>query len=113
MSSVTSVPALVDEVEDGNVKGTNFAHEIDANVVCLNPSQNPFLRWTARFGEGIISDVIRRRKFYHSDWSDGIHQNLASAVFFLYFACLLPSIAFGALNESTTDGFFSVEKTII
>ena len=75
--------------------------------------QKSFRKWSLRFGEGIINDIIRRRKFYYSDWSDGLHKKLASVIFFLYFACLLPSIAFGALNESTTNGFFSVRKTII
>ena len=32
---------------------------------------------------------------------------------FVYFICLLPAVAFGALNESNTNGFFSVRKTII
>ena len=32
---------------------------------------------------------------------------------FLFFACLLPSIAFGSLNDSTTKGALTVQKTII
>ena len=122
ISSVTSVPAMEDELEDGHLRRTAFDDENSAEVLTganvgrktfLNHLQNSFLWWTPNFGEGIISDVTRRRAVYRSDWSDGIHQNLASATFFLYFACLLPSIAFGALNESTTERFFSVEKTII
>nr|XP_054398050.1 solute carrier family 4 member 11 isoform X3 [Pongo abelii] len=31
---------------------------------------------------------------------------------FLYFACLLPSIAFGSLNDENTDGAIDVQKTI-
>eukprot|EP01133_Synstelium_polycarpum_P003575 gene3575-4091_t len=32
---------------------------------------------------------------------------------FLFFACLLPSIAFGVLHQSNTQGHFSVSKTIV
>ena len=31
-------------------------------------------------------------------------QKLISTVFFLYFACLLPDIAFGTVYEKQTDG---------
>ena len=36
-----------------------------------------------------------------------------SATVFLFFACLLPSVAFGSLNDSTTGGAITVQKTII
>ena len=64
-------------------------------------------------GAGLVDDLYRRRSYYISDWSDGIHSNLLPTASFLYFACLLPSIAFGSLNDSHTGGFFSVSKTII
>ena len=64
-------------------------------------------------GDGFVDDIKRRKKFYCSDWIDGINHRFLSATAFLYFACLLPSIAFGTLNDSDTDGFFFVRKTII
>ncbi|KAF7252724.1 Sodium bicarbonate transporter-like protein 11 [Varanus komodoensis] len=36
-----------------------------------------------------------------------------TTMIFLYFACLLPSIAFGSLNDENTDGVIDVQKTIV
>ena len=69
--------------------------------------------WARKIGRGIVQDIFRRREHYCSDWIDGLHEKLLPAATFLYFAILLPSISFGALNESNTNGYFSVKKTIV
>ncbi|CAN0493116.1 unnamed protein product, partial [Discosporangium mesarthrocarpum] len=38
-----------------------------------------------------------RSKSYTSDWKDGMNRKSLPAVLFLYFACLLPSVAFGGI----------------
>lgn len=38
-----------------------------------------------------------RTKFYKSDWSDGFNRKSLPAIMFLYFACLLPAVAFGGI----------------
>ncbi|KAK3732600.1 hypothetical protein QZH41_016075 [Actinostola sp. cb2023] len=70
------------------------------------------------FGRGITDDVKRRWPHYSSDFSDGVtgHRTahkLVSTVMFLYFACLLPSIAFGVLNSKNTNGKIGVKQVII
>ena len=69
--------------------------------------------WARQIGRGIGHDILRRREHYCSDWIDGFHEKLLPAATFLYFAILLWSISFGALNESNTNGYFSVKKTIV
>nr|XP_005997489.1 PREDICTED: sodium bicarbonate transporter-like protein 11 [Latimeria chalumnae] len=70
-------------------------------------------------GKGIIDDLMNRLPFYPSDFSDGILGNnkaigkYITTVIFMYFACLLPSIAFGSLNDESTRGAIDVQKTII
>lgn len=76
-------------------------------------SVEPLPVYDKYLGAGVVDDLSRRQSYYISDWSDGIHSNLLPTASFLYFACLLPSIAFGSLNDSHTNGFFSVSKTII
>uniref|UniRef100_A0A8I5YN97 Solute carrier family 4 member 11 n=2 Tax=Pongo abelii TaxID=9601 RepID=A0A8I5YN97_PONAB len=62
------------------------------------------------FGKGIREDIARRFPLYPLDFTDGIiGKNKAvgkyiTTTLFLYFACLLPSIAFGSLNDENTDG---------
>ncbi|XP_053430631.1 solute carrier family 4 member 11 isoform X1 [Nycticebus coucang] len=70
------------------------------------------------FGKGIWEDIARRFPLYPLDFTDGIiGKNKAvgkhiTTTLFLYFACLLPTIAFGSLNDENTDGAIDVQKTI-
>ncbi|VDN04490.1 unnamed protein product [Thelazia callipaeda] len=66
---------------------------------------------------GLSNDFFRRIKHYGSDYLDGIRgsktiQKLFSSIVFLYFACLLPAIAFGVLNDDNTNGSINVRKVI-
>ncbi|GMT14038.1 hypothetical protein PFISCL1PPCAC_5335, partial [Pristionchus fissidentatus] len=66
---------------------------------------------------GLQEELKRRSKQYISDFTDGIFghrtlQKLFSTVVFLYFACLLPAIAFGVLNDDNTEGKINVKKII-
>uniref|UniRef100_A0A8C5T1F0 Solute carrier family 4 member 11 n=1 Tax=Malurus cyaneus samueli TaxID=2593467 RepID=A0A8C5T1F0_9PASS len=69
-------------------------------------------------GKGISDDIARRLPVYALDFTDGIiGSNKAigkyiTTIIFLYFACLLPSIAFGSLNDENTRGVIDVRKTI-
>ncbi|KAI9563404.1 hypothetical protein GHT06_010867 [Daphnia sinensis] len=70
------------------------------------------------FGQGIREDLSRRLPHYVSDYVDGIvgvktPQKVLSTTFFLYFACLLPAIAFGVLNDHNTHGKIGVKKVIM
>ncbi|NXE92759.1 S4A11 protein, partial [Menura novaehollandiae] len=70
-------------------------------------------------GKGICDDIARRFPVYALDFTDGvIGSNKAigkyiTTMIFLYFACLLPSIAFGSLNDENTRGAIDVRKTIV
>ncbi|XP_043458695.1 sodium bicarbonate transporter-like protein 11 isoform X5 [Prionailurus bengalensis] len=69
-------------------------------------------------GKGIREDIARRFPVYPLDFTDGIiGKNKAvgkyiTTTLFLYFACLLPTIAFGSLNDENTNGAIDVQKTI-
>ncbi|KAF8790135.1 Sodium bicarbonate transporter-like protein like [Argiope bruennichi] len=71
-----------------------------------------------RLAQGLWDDIRRRSSLYISDFIDGfvghktIHKTI-STIFFLYFACILPTIAFGALNDNNTLGQIDVRKSII
>ncbi|NWT27647.1 S4A11 protein, partial [Cardinalis cardinalis] len=69
-------------------------------------------------GKGISDDIARRFPVYALDFTDGIIGNnkaigkYITTMIFLYFACLLPAIAFGSLNDENTRGAIDVRKTI-
>ncbi|NXF36269.1 S4A11 protein, partial [Nyctibius bracteatus] len=70
-------------------------------------------------GKGISDDIARRLPVYALDFTDGVIGNnkaigkYITTMIFLYFACLLPSIAFGSLNDENTRGAIDVQKTIV
>lgn len=69
------------------------------------------------FLTGIHKDLKRRLPYYLSDYIDGIAgpkaiQKTISTTLFLYFACLMPSIAFGVLNSENTLGSLDVQKML-
>ncbi|KAL1478541.1 hypothetical protein MTO96_016226 [Rhipicephalus appendiculatus] len=67
---------------------------------------------------GLCDDVRRRLSYYISDYVDGIvgprtlYKTICTT-FFLYFGCLLPTIAFGALNDTNTHGKIDVKKCML
>ncbi|KAG8513417.1 Sodium bicarbonate transporter-like protein 11 [Galemys pyrenaicus] len=69
-------------------------------------------------GKGIREDIARRLPVYPLDFTDGVIGKNKSVgkyittTLFLYFACLLPTIAFGSLNDENTNGAIDVQKTI-
>ncbi|XP_069778831.1 solute carrier family 4 member 11 [Narcine bancroftii] len=72
-----------------------------------------------RLGKGMMEDLRRRLPFYLSDFTDGIFgsnksiRKYITTILFLYCICLLPTIAFGSLNDENTRGSIDVQKTIL
>lgn len=69
-------------------------------------------------GRGVYDDLKRRWPHYKSDYVDGVIgkntiSKLLATVLFLYFACLLPDIAFGTLYQESTDGKLNVFTCIL
>eukprot|EP00250_Pteridium_aquilinum_P014615 c22094_g1_i4 orf=198-1544(+) len=68
-------------------------------------------RWA--FGAGIRRDFERRIPHYLSDFVDGFHPKALASVFFLFFACLAPCIAFGGVLSHVTARHIGVVETVI
>ncbi|NXS26247.1 S4A11 protein, partial [Pomatostomus ruficeps] len=96
--------------------GMNDGH----NNLCTDTALPSFLQLHdfLNIGKGISDDIARRFPVYALDFTDGIIGNnkaigkYITTMIFLYFACLLPSIAFGSLNDENTRGAIDVRKTI-
>ena len=68
---------------------------------------------TGRMFGGLMADLKRKRPFYLSDFTQGIHTQCISSFLFLYFACLAPIVAFGALlGEATGNQIATIESLI-
>uniref|UniRef100_A0A8C9C5A0 Solute carrier family 4 member 11 n=1 Tax=Phocoena sinus TaxID=42100 RepID=A0A8C9C5A0_PHOSS len=81
-----------------------------SSICTHRPPQPPRHKDFLPMGRGIREDIARRFPVYPLDFTDGIiGKNKAvgkyiTTTLFLYFACLLPTIAFGSLNDENTNG---------
>ncbi|KNC76855.1 hypothetical protein SARC_10669, partial [Sphaeroforma arctica JP610] len=80
---------------------------------------DPMLVKTGKFGGGLLADIKRKLPWYLSDWTDGVVPwnnrtmiTYLSATVFMYFSIIMPSISFGALNDTNTDGKIGVMETL-
>jgi mannitol/fructose-specific phosphotransferase system IIA component (Ntr-type)/uncharacterized membrane protein len=97
-----SADAFVQLYENFVKDEVNFEHHIPAE-----------LRPTGRFAGGLINDLKRTSSTYIQDFKDGFNSKSLASIFFLYFACLAPAIAFGGLLEVQTDGAVGVTEMIV
>ncbi|CAN8069010.1 unnamed protein product, partial [Agarophyton chilense] len=85
----------------------------------LTQADKVFAR-TGRFAGALIDDIKRRYNptMYKSDWLDGITDvrsclKYLSTTVWLFFAIIMPTIAFGALDDENTNAAIGVIETIV
>ncbi|CAC5399639.1 SLC4A11 [Mytilus coruscus] len=86
-------------------------------IPLANEKPSDTRKCNCRMFQGIKDDLNRRLPHYISDYTDGFTgnktiQKTISTTLFLYFACLMPSIAFGVLNNENTNGALNVQKVL-
>ena len=100
----------VDELDDVDDDDDDELITVDYDKPNLLPNISLY-NW--KFGAGIRDDFRRRLPHYKSDWTDGFHRKSISAVLYLYFACLAPTVAFGGLTNILTGGKIGVTDFIM
>ena len=70
--------------------------ERDSEDAGLVKSWRPF--------QGLLGDLRRKSRWYLSDLRDGFNLQCLAAFFFMYFAVLAPTIAFGGLLGRVSSG---------
>jgi sodium bicarbonate transporter 10 len=74
--------------------------------------QSGLVRTGKLFG-GLMADLKRKKPFYLSDFTQGLHSQCLSSFLFLYFACLAPIVAFGGLlGEATENRIATIESLV-
>ena len=68
--------------------------------------------------KGLRNDLTNVAKFYKSDYLDIFKDRKSqlkalSTTIFLYFTCILPTIAFGSVNDKNTAGMIDARKALI
>ncbi|KIM78505.1 hypothetical protein PILCRDRAFT_98396 [Piloderma croceum F 1598] len=70
------------------------------------------LWWLPRFGAGIVNDVRSRLPWYKSDWTDAWNYRVVPATALIFFANVLPGIAFSLDLIETTQQYGVAEVLI-
>ncbi|RUS76859.1 hypothetical protein EGW08_015392, partial [Elysia chlorotica] len=73
---------------------------------------DPLRRTGCLFG-GVINDVRRRYPWYASDIRDALNGQCMKTLFFIFFFCLAPCIAFGGLLSEKTDKLIGIGETML
>ncbi|MDD9971721.1 MAG: PTS sugar transporter subunit IIA [Myxococcales bacterium] len=76
------------------------------------PSQDP-LEPTGQLFGGVRRDLQRRLPHYLSDLRDGLHSKTLSAIGFMFFACLAPTVTFGGVMAERTGGAIGVAEMLV
>ncbi|KAF2006222.1 hypothetical protein P154DRAFT_603655 [Amniculicola lignicola CBS 123094] len=69
--------------------------------------------WKTKLFAGMINDVRRRAPFYWSDWKDAWDYRVVPATVYMYFANILPALAFSLDMFAKTDQSFGVNEVLL
>ncbi|KAJ4310461.1 hypothetical protein N0V94_008432 [Neodidymelliopsis sp. IMI 364377] len=69
--------------------------------------------WKTRLFSGMVNDIRRRAPFYWSDWSDAWDYRVVPATVYMYFANILPALAFSLDMFVKTDMSFGVNEVLL
>ncbi|KAG7088626.1 hypothetical protein E1B28_012599 [Marasmius oreades] len=75
--------------------------------VTLSPSRirNPIINWFLNLASGIILDIRSRSPYYFSDWTDAWNYRVVPATALIFFANVIPGIAFSLDLIETTEQY--------
>jgi mannitol/fructose-specific phosphotransferase system IIA component (Ntr-type) len=91
----------------------NAYHAALARDVGFASDVPPELRATGKIFGGVRADIARRAPLWLGDFKDGLTGKSLASVFFLYFACLAPAVAFGGLLDTMTGGAIGAIEMLV
>ena len=86
--------------------------------VCVYVFYDLKINFQVTIGRGLMENFKRRAEFYLSDFTDGIFGprtglKVSGATLSLFFAVILPCVAFGVVNDHNTGGLITAKKALI
>ena len=114
----TSVPSqegrkVITKVLSSSGLFQKIPDEIDEEEEKYNLRKEAGLTRSGRFCGGLINDIKRKKQSFFSDFKDAVSVQSIAVIFFLYFACLAPTIAFGGiLGQVTKNRMASIESLV-
>ncbi|KAF2744484.1 hypothetical protein M011DRAFT_520950 [Sporormia fimetaria CBS 119925] len=76
-------------------------------------SQSQDAWWKTKLFSGMMNDIRRRAPYYWSDWKDAWDYRVVPATVYMYFANILPALAFSLDMFERTNGSFGVNEVLL
>ncbi|CZR39928.1 uncharacterized protein FPRO_04826 [Fusarium proliferatum ET1] len=87
-------------------------HERDHDGMA-SPRQKQEAWWRIHLFRGMISDIRRRIPYYVSDWTDAWDYRVVPATVYMYFANILPALAFSLDMFQKTGSNYGVNEVLL
>ena len=106
------------EIKKKHAQDLASEQNITSKRLGIHDGDPEFDETRCRLVQSLSYDIRRRSSVHISDFVDGldrlkaIHKTI-STILFPCFACILPTIAFGAINDNNTHDQIDVRKSII
>ncbi|KAL2873955.1 hypothetical protein SGCOL_010926 [Colletotrichum sp. CLE4] len=76
-------------------------------------SRRPGGWWKVHLFRGMVNDIRRRAPFYVSDWTDAWDYRVVPATVYMYFANILPALAFSLDMFTSTGSTYGVNEVLL
>ncbi len=110
---VQSFRELAERTEDSRELLAGYRAALESHLRRAVVAQEGELTPSGVLFGGLVNDLRRKIPFLVSDFTDGFTTKTLASVFFLFFACLAPAIAFGGLLAVLTEGQIGVVEMLV
>ncbi|KAF2280374.1 uncharacterized protein EI97DRAFT_491800 [Westerdykella ornata] len=93
--------------------GTDERHHSDAEEPARSVRSSKSVWWKTKLFSGMVNDIRRRTPFYWSDWKDAWDYRVVPATVYMYFANILPALAFSLDMFEKTNRSFGVNEVLL
>ncbi|CAG8952020.1 hypothetical protein HYFRA_00000756 [Hymenoscyphus fraxineus] len=91
--------------------GQHDLRQLNANATMRNKHVPKW--WKVRLFRGMVNDVRRRAPYYMSDWTDAWDYRVVPATVYMYFANILPALAFSLDMFTKTNMSYGVNEVLL
>ncbi|KAF1985304.1 hypothetical protein K402DRAFT_335037 [Aulographum hederae CBS 113979] len=93
--------------------GSLLSRENAHGTMHSTASTKPDKWWNIHYFQGMVNDLRRRAPFFWSDWTDAWDYRVVPATIYMYFANILPALAFSLDMFAKTNMSFGVNEVLL
>ncbi|KAI9846075.1 MAG: hypothetical protein M1837_004331 [Sclerophora amabilis] len=98
---------------ENNGDSLNPLNRDDAHRTTTTASSTEPQWWRIKLFQGMVNDVRRRAPYFWSDWRDAWDYRVVPATVYMYFANILPALAFSLDMFTKTESSYGVNEVLL